>query len=231
MRHSYRIKDFAALGGVTVKALLHYDRLGLLTPSRTTAGHRVYAARDLEQLRRVLALKRAGVALTRMRVLLDAGPAALAAHLDARREGLAQEQDRLRRSDRALALVEESLRHAPDDERGLSRLADVFEMPQAVAQMKRYFSDEVWEAAKRFYEDWPTPPWIALCRDLTAAIEKGTGDAEALQRRWNELARSFWQDFSGDHHASRQLHEGLARAWRARDQWPDPLKSSSSRMP
>ncbi len=37
----YRVGEFAALTGVTVRALQHYDRLGLLRPSRTESGHRV----------------------------------------------------------------------------------------------------------------------------------------------------------------------------------------------
>jgi DNA-binding transcriptional MerR regulator len=32
---TYRIKKFAALTGVSVRALHHYDRLGLLRPHRT----------------------------------------------------------------------------------------------------------------------------------------------------------------------------------------------------
>jgi MerR family transcriptional regulator, thiopeptide resistance regulator len=39
---SYRIHEFAELAGVTVKALPHYDRIGLLTPRRTEAGYRMY---------------------------------------------------------------------------------------------------------------------------------------------------------------------------------------------
>jgi len=44
-RH-YQIREFAELAGVTVKALHHYDRLGLLRPARTAAGYRVYSESD-----------------------------------------------------------------------------------------------------------------------------------------------------------------------------------------
>ena len=122
MRQNYRVQEFAQLGGVTVKALRHYDRLGLLSPSRTAAGHRLYSTRDLERLRRILALKRVGVALRQMRSLLDADPETLAAHLRASRDVLTRERERLLRADRAIALVEESLRHTPADANALSRL-------------------------------------------------------------------------------------------------------------
>jgi DNA-binding transcriptional MerR regulator len=44
----YRIREFAALAGVTVRALHHYDRLGLLKPSgRSRGGYRLYRDSDL----------------------------------------------------------------------------------------------------------------------------------------------------------------------------------------
>ena len=40
----YRPKEFATLAGVTVRALHHYDRLGLLKPrQRTSSGYRLYS--------------------------------------------------------------------------------------------------------------------------------------------------------------------------------------------
>jgi hypothetical protein len=41
---SYRVHEFAKHAGVTVKALHHYDRLGLLTPRRTETGYRSTAS-------------------------------------------------------------------------------------------------------------------------------------------------------------------------------------------
>ena len=37
MQKSYQVQEFAELAGVTVRALHHYDRLGLLKPRRTDA--------------------------------------------------------------------------------------------------------------------------------------------------------------------------------------------------
>jgi DNA-binding transcriptional MerR regulator len=221
-----RIRAFAELSGVTIKALRHYDRLGLLTPTRTSSGHRVYTTQDLERLRSILALKRMGIALTRMRSVLDAGPDALIAFLRSRREALAFEQERLRRADRAIALVEESLRHTPAGEGALGRLADVLDTERAAESMRRYFSDEVWARARRFYEEWPTEPWIAVCRDIAAAIPDGPASPAVPQlvHRWNTLAQSLWEQLSSDPRDTQRLHEGFARAWRDRENWPDSIK-------
>ena len=68
----YRIREFGALTGVTVRALQHYDRLGLLTPSRTAAGHRVYGERDRQRLRHIMALKAVGLSLQQIRQAVTA---------------------------------------------------------------------------------------------------------------------------------------------------------------
>src|SRR5262245_64689343 len=67
----YQIHEFAELAGVTVKALRHYDRLGLLKPKRTAGGYRLYAIRDLERLEQIIALKFLGVPLKQIKIVLD----------------------------------------------------------------------------------------------------------------------------------------------------------------
>ena len=47
----YSTRAFAELTGVTVKALRHYERMGLLGPMRTRARYRRYAFADLQQNR------------------------------------------------------------------------------------------------------------------------------------------------------------------------------------
>ena len=45
------LAETARLGGVTVRALHHYESIGLLTPSeRSATGYRLYAAADLDRL-------------------------------------------------------------------------------------------------------------------------------------------------------------------------------------
>jgi DNA-binding transcriptional MerR regulator len=60
---TYRTAAFAALAGVTTRALRHYDRLGLLKPRRSSSGYRLYVERDLETLEEIVALKFIGVPL------------------------------------------------------------------------------------------------------------------------------------------------------------------------
>ena len=82
---TYRTAAFAALAGVTVRALHHYDRLGLLRPKRTAAGYRVYTHRDRTRLKLTLRGKRLGLSLSEVKQLVDMyeSPADTAQQLDA----------------------------------------------------------------------------------------------------------------------------------------------------
>jgi len=60
----WRVGELAAAAGLSVRALRHYDEIGLLVPSeRSSAGHRRYAERDLRRLYEILALRQFGLSL------------------------------------------------------------------------------------------------------------------------------------------------------------------------
>src|SRR5262245_46038047 len=82
---TYRIREFAELAGVTVRALHHYDRLGLLKPRRNANGYRVYTATDLETLEQIVALKFIGMPLETIKVLLRRNPRDIAVAFRAQR--------------------------------------------------------------------------------------------------------------------------------------------------
>src|SRR6185436_2093350 len=92
MERRYRVRDFARITGVTIKALQHYDRLGLLRPSRTPAGHRIYGERDVERVQQIVALKSIGVPLKRIKALLDKRSMSLADALTTQRAELEAQQ-------------------------------------------------------------------------------------------------------------------------------------------
>lgn len=72
----YTVSQVAALAHTTVRALHHYDEIGLLVPSqRSDAGYRIYLRADIERLRDILLFRELGFALEEIRRLLDA-PAA-----------------------------------------------------------------------------------------------------------------------------------------------------------
>lgn len=68
----WKVGVLAARAGLTVRALHHYDTLGLCRPSqRTAAGHRLYTAEDVTRLYRVALLRRLGLRLDEICMALD----------------------------------------------------------------------------------------------------------------------------------------------------------------
>jgi MerR family transcriptional regulator, thiopeptide resistance regulator len=70
---AWRIGDVAVATGLTVRALRHYDQIGLVVPSgRTASGHRRYVDADLRRLYLVTALRQLGLSLEQVGRVLAA---------------------------------------------------------------------------------------------------------------------------------------------------------------
>lgn len=73
----------AALTGVSVRTLHHYDHIGLVVPSvRTAAGYRGYTDADVERLHLVLVYRSVGLPPEEIRTLLDDPQADVLARLE-----------------------------------------------------------------------------------------------------------------------------------------------------
>ena len=104
---SWMVGELARLAGVTVRALHHYDRIGLVRPSdRTSAGYRSYDGRDLDRLQQVLVYRELGFPLEEVATLLDDPDADPAAHLRRQHRLL---RERLERTQAMVAAVEKEM--------------------------------------------------------------------------------------------------------------------------
>lgn len=65
-----KIGELSRQSGVSIRMLRHYEALGLLAPTRTEAGYRVYGAEAPATVARITALNAAGVKLDAIRTLL-----------------------------------------------------------------------------------------------------------------------------------------------------------------
>jgi phosphoribosylaminoimidazole-succinocarboxamide synthase len=71
----WTVGELGQQAGVSVRTLHHYDEIGLLSPTRSAAGHRRYTERDVERLTQVVALRSLGLSLGEIRRCLDGGEA------------------------------------------------------------------------------------------------------------------------------------------------------------
>jgi len=224
MERRYRVRDFAQIVGVTVKALQHYDRVGVLKPSRTAAGHRIYSDRDVDRVRQIIALKSIGVPLKRIKAVLDGQRVSLTDALKAQREELIAQRNGLQHVLNAIALVEEELVHGRvSDAQALSQLMDLLVVQSDVDAMRKYFSPEAWAKFGDYWVDWPPPQWRELFRDAEAALGESpeSEKAEALVARFYAL----WHAECGDDPVlKQQIRAGSARAFLDRGNWPPRMQ-------
>src|SRR5579863_2937352 len=135
----YRISEFAKLAGVTVRALHHYDRIGLLKPQRGNSGFRLYR---LERLEQIAALKFLGIPLREIKLLLKHGPLTLADSLHMQREALAEKRRLIDRAVVAIEAAEKGIRSGQiTDASILRKIIEVIDMQPQENSMRKYYSD------------------------------------------------------------------------------------------
>jgi DNA-binding transcriptional MerR regulator len=65
------VRDAAARLGVTPRTLKYYEELGVVVPSRSEGGYRLYEPADLEKLARVLRMRSLGFSLAAITAMLQ----------------------------------------------------------------------------------------------------------------------------------------------------------------
>jgi MerR family transcriptional regulator, thiopeptide resistance regulator len=223
----YRASEFAALTGVTVRTLHHYDRAGLLRPTgRTGAGHRLYGARDSARLQQILTLKFTGLPLAGIRRLLEGRALGLAETLRLQREALAAKRRQL---DMALRAIEEAegvvARGGEPDWEAFRKIVEAITMQHDTEWMKKYYTEEqladlarrgtpeVLERARRDWQRLIEEVQEALAAGLDPASER----ARELAARWDGLVEQFTGGDAG-------IREGLTRLYADRGNWPSTFR-------
>ena len=223
MKARYRIQAFAELTGVTVKALLHYDRLGLLRPPRTASGHRIYTEGDRERLEQIVALKFLGLPLKQVRAVLQGQTRPLCQALRAQRAALTADRDRLDRAIEAIQRVETAIADGRGSDASLLRELTAFVVRTDAHDVRQYFTDAAWRVCRHHFEDPPPPAWQAFYADVGAAIHDDPHSARAEALLWRMYAL-INEETGFDLRLQHEMREGFIRAWGNRDRWPAALQ-------
>lgn len=196
---TYRIREFAKLAGVTVRALQHYDRMGLLTPARSQAGSRVYSAADLRSLVQIVALKSVGVPLKQIGALRATGASALVETLGAQRRALERKKPVLDRVIFAVRNLEAVL--------GSDQEADPAVLKPLMDALRTGEGEEAdTPLAERHVAGWEElkQEWQTLLADVeqASAADPAEGVMQDLASRWDRLMAlstdgvSYGRDFA-----------------------------------
>lgn len=160
---TYSVGEVSRLTGVTVRALHHWDEIGLLHAPRRGNGYRAYGTAELDRLQQILLYRAMGVELTGIKGIID-DPAfdvrqALRSHLARLKE------DRLR-TDALIASVEGTL----------ARMEGRCEMTEH--DRFRALKQAVVEENERKYGDEVRARWGDAAADEANAVVLGMSEDE-----------------------------------------------------
>ncbi|HVF57933.1 MAG TPA: MerR family transcriptional regulator [Pyrinomonadaceae bacterium] len=223
----YQASEFAERCGVTVRALHHYDRLGLLKPSGYTAGgYRLYGERDFARLQQIMTLKFIGLPLKQIKGILERNESGLIETLRLQRKFIEEQRRRL---DMALAAIEraESVLASGDepDWEAFKKIIEVIDMENNMEWVKSYYTEEqLAELSSRWspeLQEKAERDWAALLKDVEAAIGEGEDPSsersQALAARWSDLI----EQFTGGNPA---IAENLGKLYADQANWPSTFK-------
>jgi len=208
----YRIGELARAAGVTVRTLHHYDNLGLLVPSeRTSGGHRLYSAVDVQRLYRLLALRGIGLPLEEIGPLLDAenGVAeTVRGHLARVEQQLGSLEELRLRLTRLLAALdggEESTDQLLDAMEAMT-MFEKYYTPEQLQQLEERRTDLGEDAIKAVEDEWKEI--YAKLRELReAGVDPAAPEAQAVGDRAFELIQMFTGGDPGITDSLRRMYE------------------------
>jgi MerR family transcriptional regulator, thiopeptide resistance regulator len=148
----YRVGKFARLAGVTIKALHHYERVGLLTPCRTESGYRLYRERDLECVEQIVALRFLGLPLRQIRRILEQGALELPDALQLQRRALERRQRLLERAIAAIGEAEQAAQSGGTlGTQAMRRIIEAIHMQNNFELLEQLYSEESLARWKEFF--------------------------------------------------------------------------------
>lgn len=193
-----KIGELARRTGVSVRALHHYDEIGLLSPShRTSGGHRLYTESDVARLQQIRSLRELGLGLDDIAKSLSDPALTLRRVVELH---VARLRDRIEREEDLCARLEQVLDHSGEHER--PPVQHLMYALEGIALSERYFSAEqrrlIADRAKQVGSERIEESqydWVALMNDVQGAMDRGDGAeseaVRALALRWHTLAHEF----------------------------------------
>jgi MerR family transcriptional regulator, thiopeptide resistance regulator len=199
----YQVKEVAALSGVSVRALHHYDELGLLVPKqRTGAGYRLYDDEDLLQLQQILLGRELGLSLEEIRRSLTEPS------FDRRRSLVARRAELLERAKQTAAMlraVELALAALEGTSMVTSEIFEGFEPSRYEAEAEQRWGDtEAFRESTRRTRRYTPEDWQRLFTEqkatyaaLHAALVAGAAPSApevlaAVERHRLDIERWFY---------------------------------------
>lgn len=231
VNRTYQPHEFAKRAGVTIRALHHYDRLGLLTPSgRTAAGYRLYTDRDLVRLEQIVALKFIGFPLSQIRELLSRKDLDVLSALREQRRIITHKREHLERAICAIERAERALASGEtSDWESFRKIIEVIQMQTRKEWMKKYYTEEQLENLRKHWSPEVQAEsergWKELARDVEAAIASGQTPQSDTGRKLAGRRQQLLDMFTG---GDPGIAASLQKLYADKANWPESFKQPFS---
>jgi MerR family transcriptional regulator, thiopeptide resistance regulator len=213
---AFTVGELARLTGITVRALHHYDEIGLVVPSqRTAAGYRLYDDRDVIRLQQVLLFRELGLPLDEIAFAIDEA-GTRDELLRKHREVLVEKRSRLDAMlaalDSALGSLEKGQAMQPDD---VTKMFEGFDHSQYEEEAKQRWGDtgaykESLRRTKQYGKaEWAQiqKDWQQIYADMAALMAAGTPVGDAAVQKLVEAHRAHLDRWF--YPCSVEMHKGL----------------------
>lgn len=189
----WKVGELARATGLTVRALHHFDEIGLLRPAeRSPAGHRWYTGDDVRRLYRIVALRHLGLPLAGIAASLDGDTGQLEQAVRRQLDQVASQVELQHQLRRRLEAIVRALERT-----GEPSIDELIEAMEAIMQASTFTPDQLERLKERHREagDEGFARWqrrlAELASEFEGHIERATDPAEeaaqATARGWDEL--------------------------------------------
>jgi DNA-binding transcriptional MerR regulator len=221
------IAEVARRTGLTSRALRFYEARGLVKPLRSASGRRFYGPGELEQVNRILALKRAGLTLAQIQRLSHGRSLDLPRLIEAQLEAIEGRRHELEEAKALLLAVKSRIdRGEPVDAAtfcSLIRNGDaIMEAENWKKVTERHFTPEErahWAARmpEGFDQQAYSRQWAELSARIEAALplDPASAEAQAFLDEWQALLKPFADV------ATPEMKAGAAGLYNRMDDWKD----------
>lgn len=215
------VGEVAELTGVTVRALHHYDEIGLLSPSeRTAAGYRLYSDADLVRLHAIVNWRDMGFGLTDIAGMLDDQGDDVSTALKRQRERLLDRADRLGAMIEALeAAIDAHDRGMTMNDDTVIEIFDGFDPTEHEDEAHRRWGDtDAYVESRRRASEYSADDWKRFKRqnqenldDFISMMKAGSPpdspEAQEAARRHGALIDEWFYPITPE------IHLGLAESY------------------
>jgi len=198
-RH-WKVGELAQATGVTVRALHHYDELGLLVPSeRTQSGYRLYGPADVLRLYRIVALRRLGLRLDEISVLLQGDGLGLEETVERQLAAVERQLTDVRRLRDRLTAIVDAL-----EQQGEPSIDQLIDTMEAMTMHEKYYNPDQLQRLGRRREELGTEAigavqreWGEIFAALRSEMARGTNPTDARLDDYRQRAKELVHSFTG----------------------------------